>query len=120
MKSQLTLEQKYDFYERSVQNAEGEVEFMRTEYKRFYGHSAFVFREDFCGTGAMSCNWAEQDKNCEAYAVDLDPEPIKMGHVRHFSKLDKSQQKRVHYMQKNVMSVKTPSYFNILKRYASQ
>lgn len=108
MKSQLTLEQKYDFYERSVQNAEGEVEFMRNEFKRFYGHSAFVFREDFCGTGAMSCNWVEQDKNCEAYAVDLDPEPIKMGHIRHFSKLSKTEQKRVHYLQKNVMTVKTP------------
>ncbi len=108
MKSQLTLEQKYDYYEKSVQNAEGEVEFMRGEFKRFYGHSAFLFREDFCGTGAMSCNWVEQDKNCEAYAVDLDPEPIKMGYIRHHSKLSKPEQKRVHYMQKNVMTVKTP------------
>ena len=108
MKSQLTLEQKYDYYERSVQNAEGEVEFMRNEFKRFYGRMPFIFREDFCGTGAMSCNWVEQDKNCESYAVDLDPEPIKMGHVRHLSKLDKTQQKRVHYLQKNVMTVKTP------------
>lgn len=108
MKSQLTLEQKYDFYERSVQNAEGEVSFMRSEFKRIYGHSAFLFREDFCGTGAMSCNWVEQDKNCEAFAVDLDPEPIKMGQVRHFSKLDKAEQKRVHYLQKNVMTVRTP------------
>jgi hypothetical protein len=108
LKSQLTLEQKYDYYEKSVQNAEGEVEFMRGEFKRFYGHSAFLFREDFCGTGAMSCNWVEQDKNCEAYAVDLDPEPIKMGYIRHHSKLSKPEQKRVHYMQKNVMTVKTP------------
>jgi hypothetical protein len=108
LKSQLTLEQKYDYYERSVQNAEGEVEFMRAEFKRIYGHAPFIFREDFCGTGAMSCNWVEQDKSCESYAVDLDPEPIKMGHIRHLAKLDKAQQKRVHYMQKNVMSVKTP------------
>lgn len=126
MKSQLTLEQKYDYYERSVQNAEGEVSFMHDEFKRFYGRSPFVFREDFCGTGAMSCTWVQQDKNCEAYGVDLDPEPIKMGNVRHFSKLTKDEQKRMHYMQKNVLTVKTPpadvvcafnfSYFIFKKR----
>lgn len=108
MKSQLTLEQKYDFYERAVQNAEGEVFFMHDEFKRFYGRSPYIFREDFCGTGAMSCTWVQQDKNCEAYGVDLDPEPIEMGKERHYSKLDKSEQKRVHYLQKNVLTVKTP------------
>ncbi len=107
MKSQLTLEQKYDFYERSVQNAEGEVSFMHDEFKRFYGRSPFVFREDFCGTGAISCAWVQQDKNCEAYGVDLDPEPLKMGHDRHYSKLSKTEQKRMQYLQKNVLTVKT-------------
>lgn len=108
MKSSLTLEQKYDYYERSVQNAEGEVVFMRDEFKRLFGRSPLLFREDFCGTAAMSCDWVKQDKNCEAYGVDLDPEPIKMGMKRHYSKLDKSQQKRMEYLQKNVMTVKTP------------
>jgi hypothetical protein len=107
LKSQLTLEQKYDFYERSVQNAEGEVSFMHDEFKRFYGRSPFVFREDFCGTGAISCAWVQQDKNCEAYGVDLDPEPLKMGHDRHYSKLSKTEQKRMQYLQKNVLTVKT-------------
>jgi hypothetical protein len=107
VKSQLTLEQKYDFYERSVQNAEGEVSFMHDEFKRFYGRSPFVFREDFCGTGAISCAWVQQDKNCEAYGVDLDPEPLKMGHDRHYSKLSKTEQKRMQYLQKNVLTVKT-------------
>ena len=107
MKSQLTLEQKYDFYERSVQNAEGEVSFMHDEFKRFYGRSPFVFREDFCGTGAISCAWVQQDKNCEAYGVDLDPEPLKMGLERHYSKLSKTEQKRMQYLQKNVLTVKT-------------
>jgi ubiquinone/menaquinone biosynthesis C-methylase UbiE len=109
MKSQLTLEQKYDYYERSVQNAQSEVLFMHDEFKRFYGRSPMVFREDFCGTGAISCEWVKQHKNCEAYGVDLDGEPIGMGKIRHFSALDRSQQKRMHYLQKNVLSVKTPA-----------
>jgi hypothetical protein len=108
LKSQLTLEQKYDYYERSVQNAEGEVSFMHDEFKRFYGRSPFIFREDFCGTGAISCEWVKQDKDCEAFGVDLDEEPINMGKTRHYSKLDRSEQKRMHYLQKNVLTVKTP------------
>jgi hypothetical protein len=51
----------------------------------------------------------KKDKNCEAYGVDLDPEPLKMGLSRHFSKLSKSQQARMHYLQKNVLKVKTPA-----------
>jgi hypothetical protein len=108
VKSQLTLEQKYDYYERSVQNAEGEVSFMHDEYTRFYGHSPYVFREDFCATCAISCSWVPQVKECEAYGVDLDPEPLKMGLSRHYSKLTKSQQGRMHYLQQNVLKVKTP------------
>jgi hypothetical protein len=108
VKSSLTLTQKYDFYEKSVQNAENEVEFMHDEFKRFYGRSPWVLREDFCGTGAISCKWVEQDKDCEAYGIDLDPEPIQMGLERHYSKLTKSQKQRMHYLKQNVMNAKAP------------
>lgn len=108
MKSILTLEQKYDFYERSVQNAEGEVSFMHEEFKRFYGHSPYTMREDFCGTGAISCSWVQQDKQCEAFGVDLDPEPIKMGQERHYSKLTKQEKTRMRYLQENVMKTSAP------------
>lgn len=108
MKSTLTIDQKYDFYERSVQNPENEVLFMHDEFKRIHGHSPFLLREDFCGTGAISCRWVEQHKECEAYGVDLDPEPIRVGKERHFSKLNPAQQKRMHYLNKNVLTVKAP------------
>ena len=81
---------------------------MHDEFKRFYKRSPFIFREDFCGTGAMSCEWVKADKRRQAFGIDLDPEPVEMGKVRHFSKLNKSEQKRMHYMLKDVMTVKTP------------
>lgn len=108
MKSTLTLEQKYDFYEKSVQNAEGEVEFMQKEYKRYYGRKAQTLREDFCGTGAISCAWVADNKNSEAFGVDLDPEPIEMGKIRHFAKLKKTEQSRMQYLQQNVLNAKAP------------
>jgi ubiquinone/menaquinone biosynthesis C-methylase UbiE len=108
VKSTLTLEQKYDFYERSVQSAEGEVEFMRNEFKRYYGRQALTMREDFCGTGAISCDWVKQNKDCEAYGVDFDPEPLRMGLERHYSKLNKKEQARIHYLQENVLKTSAP------------
>lgn len=108
LKSSLTLDQKYDYYERSVQNAEAEVEFMRDAYKKIYKKPAFLLREDFCGTGAISCSWVEQDKRCEAYGIDLDPEPVEMGKKRHLAKLSKAQQGRMEYRLENVMKTKAP------------
>lgn len=65
-------------------------------------------REDFCGTGAISCDWVKKDKKSEAYGIDLDPEPVDIGKERHFSKLTRDQQKRMHYCLENVLKVKTP------------
>lgn len=126
MKNKLTLDQKYDYYERSVQNAESEVSFMHDAFKKEFKKSPFLFREDFCGTGAISCKWVEQDKRCEAFGVDLDPEPIEMGKKRHFAKLKPAEQKRMHYLERNVLKANTPkmdvicafnfSYFIFKKR----
>ncbi|HXH32102.1 MAG TPA: class I SAM-dependent methyltransferase [Bacteriovoracaceae bacterium] len=108
MKNSLTLDQKYDYYERSVQNAECEVSFMHDEYKRAIGRSPLSMREDFCGTGAISCEWVKQNKDCQAWGVDLDPEPIKMGKKRHHSKLGKSEKERMQYLEENVLKVSAP------------
>jgi SAM-dependent methyltransferase len=108
LKSTLTLEEKYDYYERSVQSADSEVSFMYDEFQRHYGHKPFSLREDFCGTGAISCCWIQQDKRCEAFGIDLDPEPIEMGKKRHLSQLTKLQQVRMQYLQQNVLHAKTP------------
>lgn len=126
MSSKLTLKEKYDFYERSVQSAETEVEFMQNEFKRHYGHKAYTLREDFCGTAAISCTWVKLDKKAFAWGIDLDPEPILMGKERHYSKLSKTEQDRMKYLQQNVLKANAPkvdvicafnfSYFIFRKR----
>jgi hypothetical protein len=108
VKSKLTLEQKYDYYERSVQNPEAEVSFMRDEFHRAFGRYPYSLREDFCGTGSISCKWVQESKSNEAFGIDLDPEPIKMGLSRHFSKLKKSEQLRMKYLQENVLKTSAP------------
>lgn len=108
MKSTLTLKQKYDYYEKSVQNAENEVEFMQDAYKEIYKKNAVIMREDFCGTGAISCEWVKQNNRALAFGIDLDPEPIEIGKERHYSKLTKGQKTRMEYRLENVLKTKAP------------
>jgi SAM-dependent methyltransferase len=109
VKSKLNLDQKYEYYERSVQNAESEVDFMTAEYKRHFKKKALTFREDFCGTAAISCDWVKRDKNALAWGIDLDPEPIMMGKKRHYSKLNADQQSRMKYLKENVLKASAPN-----------
>ena len=50
----------HDLYEESVQNVEHEVEFLQKTFKDIRGRTAHLFREDFCGTASVSCEWLKQ------------------------------------------------------------
>lgn len=99
---------KYAYYEKAVQNPQNEVDFFNEKYKELTGGVAKTLREDFCGTGAISCAWVNQSSEHYAWGVDLDPEPIEYGRENHLSKLASSDQKRMTYLLENVLSVKTP------------
>jgi hypothetical protein len=101
--STLDVNEKYRLYESSVQCAESDVEFLHEEYERYYGRKPVTVREDFGGTGSFSCDWVKQSDENEAWAVDLDSEPIRYGKENHFSKLNDEQQKRMHYIEGNVL-----------------
>ena len=49
----------HELYELSVQNVENEIEFLQTTFKTLTGRTAFLFREDFCGTASASCQWVD-------------------------------------------------------------
>lgn len=94
---------KYWYYERSVQNPENEVEFFNEKFKELTGKTPYTLREDFCGTAAISCQWADQSPKHIAYGIDLDPEPLEYGTTHHYAKLSPEAQKRMHYVEGNVL-----------------
>tara|TARA_Y100000768_G_scaffold385432_1_gene371551 strand:- start:6121 stop:6957 length:837 start_codon:yes stop_codon:yes gene_type:complete len=117
---------KYYYYEKAVQNPENEVEFFNEKYEEIRGKEPKTLREDFCGTGAISCEWVKQGEEYQSWGIDLDPEPIEYGKEFHLGSLDKEEQKRVHYILDDVMKAQTPktdvifafnfSYFIFKKR----
>ena len=70
----------HELYEESVQNVENEVDFLTTTFKERTGRTAFTFREDFCGTASLACEWVKQGPEYSAVGVDIEPSVLEWGH----------------------------------------
>jgi SAM-dependent methyltransferase len=99
---------KYELYRKAVQSAETDVVFLRDTFKELKGKAPRVFREDFCGTFALSAEWIKLNPRHESIGVDLDPEPMAYGRAHYLSKLSGEQQKRMKLIEGNVLDPKLP------------
>lgn len=99
---------KYEYYHQAVQSADTDVVFLRKAYRELRGKNPKVFREDFCGTFALSCEWIKLGPQMQSIGVDLDPEPLEYGRSHHLPKLKPDQQKKLHLLEGNVLESKLP------------
>lgn len=101
---------KYLLYKTAVQSPEEDVQFYLDRYIDIRGRSLkpTVLREDFCGTGAISCEWVKLNKKFKSVGLDLDPEPMNYGRQNYISKLNHDQQGRIVLVQKNVLQKNLP------------
>ena len=126
---------KYWYYHDAVQSPDIDAKFYRRVYREINGGEPKTFREDFCGTFKLCCEWVKLNKKYKAVGVDLDLEPIQYGVREHLQTLNSDQQRRVSILRKNVLEKDLPgadiivavnfSYFifrerDVLKRYLSQ
>ena len=94
---------KYDYYRKSVQSPETDAEFFYKTYKEIRNKKPKVFREDFCGTFLISCEWIKYHKNNQAVGIDLDPEPLAYGFENYYPNLSKTERERLQLIQANVL-----------------
>lgn len=99
----LTLDQKYQLYENSVQNVETDVNFINKQYYKKFKKYPIGLREDFCGTGLLCCAWVKQGAKHRAWGIDLDPDPIEYGKKNHYSILSRQEQGQMQYLLGNVL-----------------
>jgi cyclopropane fatty-acyl-phospholipid synthase-like methyltransferase len=99
---------RHHLYELSVQNVEGEFEFVDETYEKLRGRKAITLREDFCGTAAMACEWVRSRDDNQAFAVDLDGEVLEWGRAHNVARLNEEQAGRLQLLQEDVRSVRTP------------
>ena len=98
----LPLKEKYHLYEKSVQNFEGDIEFLNEEFQKINNRKPLGLREDFCGTAAMSCSWVTQSDQHKAWGIDLDLEPINYGKQNHYANLNPEEKQRMLYVNGDV------------------
>ncbi|MDE0959548.1 MAG: class I SAM-dependent methyltransferase [Planctomycetota bacterium] len=97
------LANKYDLYQRAVQEPSADNEFMSKLFSMKFNRDAIVMREDFCGTGLLSSTWVEEDPQRKAIGYDLDVETVNWGIENNLSKLDDEQRSRVDLRIANVL-----------------
>src|SRR5210317_1546575 len=98
----------HELYEMSVQNVENEIEFLQATFKSLTGRTAYLFREDFCGTASAACQWVRQGPEYQAIGVDIDASVLEWGRTNRVGRLAPEDQARVKLMQSDVQTVETP------------
>lgn len=98
---------RYDLYQRSVQDVESEIDFVDATYTQLRGRKAGVLREDFCATANTACEWVRRRRTNVAYAVDIDPEALAWGMTNNVATLTPAAKKRIHLLEGDVRYAET-------------
>ena len=99
---------KYDLYLKSVQAPSSDARFLDRWFRKITGHHAKRFREDFCGTANLSCEFIRLRPDNRAFAVDIDPDPLLWCILYNVPWLNKSQRSRLELMKADVFESRFP------------
>ena len=100
---------KHILYEKSVQAPADDAHFFARYYKKYTGAPLRIFREDFCGTAILSCEFVKRHRENRAVGVDLHQPTLDWAHAHHVDALDPLQQERVQLVRGDVLEVRKPS-----------
>lgn len=89
---------KYQLYQWAVQSPESDIAWLVRLYRRRRGHLPRHLREDFGGTGLLSCTWVKRGKRYTADAYDIDPEPIAWGREHNHAPLSAAAAGRMRFL----------------------
>lgn len=103
--SQARRADKYDLYQRSVQEPEADVPLICRIFRNHHGRPPRLLREDFCGTAIMACHWVERHPQNRAWAIDLDPVPLEWGRKHNVTRLRADQAARLKLIEGDVRSI---------------
>jgi len=104
-KTQAQRADRYELYEKSVQQPDADISFVRRVFKKRYGRHPQLLREDFCGTAVFAAEWVKRNPDNRAWGIDLDPTPLEWGREHHISKLTDEQAGRLKLIEGDVLTV---------------
>lgn len=96
---------RHSLYEKAVQCAEAEIDFVDETYETLRGRKAAWLREDFCGTGNTACEWVRRRPGNHAIGVDLDSDVQDWGRTHHVPRL-RAARERMRFVTADVSRVR--------------
>lgn len=107
MKKKKTSPDLHDLYEASVQGVEADLDFAVRIFKNKRHRRPKDLREDFCGTAALACEWAQRSPTHRAWGVDWDQPTLDWGIAHHAAQLG-TKAGELNLICADVLKVKTP------------
>jgi SAM-dependent methyltransferase len=103
MKKTKTSISKFKIYEEAVQSPRWQVEYLPQFHTWLVGTKPTSMREDFSGTGLISCEWVKLSPKNRAVGLDLDDETLAYANQVNRASLKPSEQKRVQFLKQDVL-----------------
>jgi hypothetical protein len=94
---------KYKLYEHTVQSPNWQVDYLPQFHTWLVGKKPQRFREDFCGSGKISCEWVKRSPKNSALGLDIDGECLQYANDINRAELKPSEKKRVQFIKQNVL-----------------
>lgn len=98
---------KYELYEKSVQNVDFEIDFTQKMYKKYNKSQCISIREDFCASAKISAAWVKNKPKNIAYAVDLDSSILKFAKEEFREAMTKDEISRLKLIKGNSQTLQT-------------
>jgi SAM-dependent methyltransferase len=94
---------KHVLYQNSVQSPEEDVRFFSRRFKKLTGKPLRLFREDFCGTARLCCEFVKLHRENRSLGVDLHGPTLGWARRHNLSTLTEQQRDRVSLIRGNVL-----------------
>lgn len=98
---------KHLLYSAAVQSVDADLDFFRGIFRRRRGRHFKLFREDFCGTAALACEFVTRGKDHVAWGVDIDRKTLDWG-IKHYVPRLGAAADRLHLLCQNVLEPSSP------------
>lgn len=99
---------KHLLYQEAVQAPDVEIAFIDRVFRRLKGRTPSTFREDFCGTGLLACQWAAERTSNRAVGLDIHAPTLAWGKAHNVQALPEQARQRVQLIQSNVLTPPPP------------
>lgn len=97
------LADRHRLYQKAVQCPGADLDFMERVYRGLWGRRPVRVREDFCGTGAIACEWARRRAGNIAVGLDLHGPTLAWGREHNVVRLKPAAAGRVKLLQRDVL-----------------